>query len=48
MATKGPEVLVAARDPRTVVSWLAEHRQQAESMFRVPEQEYQAGGIAPL
>jgi hypothetical protein len=48
VATKGPEVLVAARDPRTVVSWLAEHRQQAESMFRVPEEEYRAGGIAPL
>ena len=48
VATKGPDVLVAARDPRTVVSWLAEHRQQAESMFRVPEEEYQASGIAPL
>ncbi len=48
VATKGPEVLVAARDPRTVVSWLAEHRQQAESMFRVPHQEYEASGIAPL
>jgi hypothetical protein len=48
VATKGPEVLVAARDPRTVVSWLAEHRQQAESMFRVPHQEYEASGAAPL
>jgi hypothetical protein len=48
VATKGPEVLVAAKDPRTVVSWLAEHRQQAESMFRVPQDEYQASGIAPL
>jgi hypothetical protein len=48
VATKGPEVLVAAEDPRTVVSWLAEHRQQAESMFRVPEEEYQASGLAPL
>ncbi len=48
VATRGPQVLVAARDPRTVVSWLAEHRQQAESMFRVPEEEYQASGIAPL
>jgi hypothetical protein len=48
VATKGSDVLVAARDPRVVVSWLAEHRQQAESMFRVPEEEYQASGIAPL
>jgi hypothetical protein len=48
VATKGSEVLVAAGDPRTVVSWLAEHRQQAESMFRVPEAEYEASGLAPL
>jgi hypothetical protein len=47
VATRGSQVLVAAEDPRTVVSWLAEHRQQAESMFRVPEDEYQAGGLAP-
>ena len=48
VATKGPEVLVAADDPRTVVSWLAEHRQQADSMFRVPAEEFQASGLAPL
>lgn len=48
VATKGPEVLVAAGDPRTVVSWLAEHRQQADSMFRVPAEEFQASGLAPL
>jgi hypothetical protein len=48
VATRGPEVLVAAEDPRTVVSWLAEHRQQAQSMFRVPKENYQASGLAPL
>jgi hypothetical protein len=48
VATRGPQVLVAAQDPRTVVSWLAEHRQQADSMFRVPTDEYQASGFAPL
>jgi hypothetical protein len=48
VATRGPQVLVAAEDPRTVVSWLAEHRQQADSMFRVPAEEYQASGLAPL
>ncbi len=48
VATRGAEVLVAAGDPRAVVSWLSEHRQQAESMFRVPEAEYQASGLAPL
>lgn len=48
VATRGPDVLVAASDPRTVVSWLAEHSQQADSMFRVPSSEFQAGGLAPL
>lgn len=48
VATRGPDVLVAARDPRSVVSWLAEHRQQADSMFRVPADELGASGTAPL
>ncbi len=48
VATRGPEVLVAAGDPRAVVSWLAEHRQQADSVFRVPASEFEAGGLAPL
>jgi hypothetical protein len=48
VATKGQEVLVAAEDPSTVVSWLAEHRQRADSMFRVPDSEFQASGLAPL
>ena len=48
VATKGTEVLVAAREPGTVVRWLAQHNQQADSMFRVPSEEYEAGGLAPL
>ena len=48
VATKGPEVLVAAPDPRVVVAWLAEHGQQADSMFRVPREEFEASGLAPL
>jgi hypothetical protein len=48
VATHGPEVLVAAADPRMVVGWLAEHRKEADSMFRVPEEEFQASGLAPL
>jgi hypothetical protein len=48
VATRGVRVLVAAPDPRSVVSWLAEHREQADSMFRVPGTEFQAGGLAPL
>lgn len=47
VATRGAEVLVAAPEPRTVVGWLAEHRQQADSMFRVPSNEPQASGVAP-
>lgn len=47
VATKDADVLVAASDPRTVVGWLAEHRQQADSMFRVPGDEPQASGAAP-
>ncbi len=48
VATRGSDVLVAAPDPRTVVGWLAEHRQQADSMFRVPGSEFEATGLAPL
>jgi hypothetical protein len=47
IATKDAEVLVAAPEPRTVVGWLAEHRQRADSMFRVPSDELQASGAAP-
>ena len=47
VATRGPEVLVAANDPKEVVRWLAEHRQQADSMFRVPRDEFEASGSAP-
>jgi hypothetical protein len=47
VATRDTDVLVAAADPRTVVSWLDEHRQQADSMFRVPGSEFEATGLAP-
>ena len=47
VATKDADVLVAAPEPRTVVGWLAEHRQRADSMFRVPSDERQASGAAP-
>jgi hypothetical protein len=48
VATSGDEVLVAAQSPAEVVGWLAEHGKTAESMFRVPESNAAAGGIAPL
>lgn len=47
VATKEGEVLVAAQEPGTVVGWLAEHRQRADSMFRVPSTETEASGAAP-
>jgi hypothetical protein len=48
VAVAGDEVLVAAETPAEVVGWLAEHGQTAESMFRVPESDKAAGGLAPL
>lgn len=48
VATKGPDVLVAAGDPRTVVDWLVEHRTRADSMFRVAADEFEACGLAPF
>jgi hypothetical protein len=48
VATKGDELLVAAHTPHDVVSWLAQHHQRADSMFRVPEDELAASGLAPL
>ena len=47
VATKGSEVLVAAHEPRLVVGWLSEHGLEADSMFRVPADEFEAGGLAP-
>jgi hypothetical protein len=48
VAIKDDELLVAAATPHAVVSWLAEHHRKADSMFRVPEDELAASGIAPL
>lgn len=47
VATRGPDVLVAAATPRAVVAWLAEHGQAADSMFRVPRDELEVSGLAP-
>jgi hypothetical protein len=48
VAMAGDEVLVAADSPSDVVAWLTRHGRRAESMFRVPESEAAAGGLAPL
>lgn len=48
VATKDDDVLHAAGTPQEVVSWLARHGQRADSMFRVPEDDRAASGMAPL
>lgn len=47
VATSGPEVLVAAADPKAVVAWLGKHGRMADSMFRVPRDEFEVSGLAP-
>lgn len=47
VAVRGDEVLVAAPSPKEVVAWLAQHRQRAQSMFRVPDSEHAVTGAAP-
>lgn len=47
VAVKDADVLVAADTPAAVLTWLAQHDQTADSMFRVPETEAAAGGAAP-
>jgi len=47
VAIRGDEVLVAADTPKEVVSWLALHQQQAQSLFRVPGSEQAITGAAP-
>jgi len=47
VAVRDDEVLVAAPSPKEVVAWLAQHRQRAQSMFRVPDSEQAINGAAP-
>ena len=47
VAVRGDEVLVAAPSAKEVVAWLAQHRQRAQSMFRVPDSEQAINGAAP-
>jgi hypothetical protein len=48
VAIKDDDVLHAATTPRELVEWLSQHGQKADSMFRVPEDELAATGLAPL
>jgi hypothetical protein len=47
VAVRGDEVLVASPSPKDVVAWLAQHRQRAQSMFRVVDSEQGITGAAP-
>jgi hypothetical protein len=48
VAIKGEDVLYAAASPQELVRWLGQAGQKADSMFRVPEDELAATGLAPL
>ena len=48
VAIKDDDVLHAASTPSELVEWLSQHGQRADSMFRVPEDELAATGLAPL
>jgi len=48
VAIKDGDVLHAADTPQHLVGWLGEHGQKADSVFRVPEDELAATGLAPL
>lgn len=48
VALKDDDILHAADTPEQLVGWLAEHGQKADSVFRVPEDELAATGLAPL
>jgi hypothetical protein len=48
VAVKDDEILHAAESPKALVGWLARHGQKADSVFRVPENDLAASGLAPL
>lgn len=48
VAVADEEVLVVADTPYEIVAWLSRHKRRADSVFRVPEDEVAASGIAPL
>ena len=48
VAIKDDDVIHASRSPQELVAWLGEHGRKADTMFRVPEDELAATGLAPL
>jgi hypothetical protein len=47
VAIKADDILYYAKTPHQLVGWLTEHGQKADSVFRVPEDELAATGLAP-
>jgi hypothetical protein len=48
IAIKDDDIIHATASPQELVRWLGEHGQKADTMFRVPEDELAATGLAPL
>jgi hypothetical protein len=48
IAIKDDEILHASSTPQALVRWLGNHGQKADSVFRVPEDDFAASGLAPL
>ena len=48
VAVADGDVIHAASSPQQLVAWLNEHGRKAETVFRVPEDEVAATGLAPL
>jgi hypothetical protein len=46
VATRGDELLVAAPDARSVITWLGEHDERADSMYKVPRDLSEVSGTA--
>lgn len=48
VAVVDEEVIHAADTPQQLVGWLSRHGRRADSVFRVPEDDVAASGLAPL
>lgn len=48
VAIRDDDILHSSESPGELVAWLSRHGQKADSMFRVPEDERAATGLAPL
>jgi hypothetical protein len=46
VATRGTDLLFAAPEAKSVITWLTEHGERAESMYKVPEDFSQISGTA--